>query len=110
MVKIIQTIYPNGYSKNEIPVISEMLFENTQAAWESLLEIFFAYNKVYASDYYDGNGLFNCSGISYDDNYKMDDQYINMFNLPKECPELKFPIIAHLDNAYYCADWKLISE
>ena len=110
MIKIIQTVYPNGYSKDETPVESEMIFEDIQVAWESLLEIFFAYNKVYASDYYDRNGLFNCSSITYDDNYEMDDSYIDMFNPPKECPELKFPIVAHLDNDCYNADWKLIVE
>lgn len=110
MIKIIQTVYPNGYSKDKTPIESEMVFEDIQAAWESLLEIFLVYNKVYASDYYDRNGLFNCSGIAYDDNYEMDDPYINMFNPPRECPELKFPIVAHLDNACYSADWKLIVE
>ena len=71
MVKIIQTVYPNGYSKDATPVVSEMLFEDEQTAWESLLEIFFAYEKIYASDYYDRNGLFNCSDISYYDDYEM---------------------------------------
>ena len=59
MVKIIQTVYPNGYSNDKTPVVSEMLFEDIQVAWESLLEIFFAYEKIYASDYYDKNGLIN---------------------------------------------------
>ena len=110
MVKIIQTVYPNGYSNDKKPVLSEMLFEDVQAAWESLLEIFLAYNKVYASDYYDMKGLFNCASISYDDDDVMDDPYINMFNPPKECPKLIFPIVAYIDNACYCAEWKLISE
>ena len=110
MIKIIQTVYPNGYSNDKTPVVSEMLFEDIQVAWESLLELFFAYEKIYASDYYDKNGLFNLACISYDDNYKMNDPYIDMYNPPKECPELKFPIVAHLDGACYCADWKLINE